>query len=123
MAGQGNKNRISAREATPAILEKIDIKSAQTGSKDSVSVVNGTSRVLYWESVLADGIRASVTFTDAGNTLKTSKLTRRGRRPTAKKISDVEGLPIQGNEEVYLKFTDNLCNTLSFGKEKNNRDE
>ena len=27
MAGQGNKNRISAREATPAILEKIDIKS------------------------------------------------------------------------------------------------
>ena len=51
MAGQGNKNRISAREATPAILEKIDIKSAQTGSKDSVSVVNGTSRVLYWESV------------------------------------------------------------------------
>ncbi len=120
MAGQGNKNRISAREATPAILEKIDIKSAQTGSKDSVSVVNGTSRVLYWESVLSDGIRASVTFTDAGNTLKTSKLTRRGRRPTAKKISAVEGLPIQGNEEVYLKFTDNLGNTLSFGKEKNN---
>ena len=48
-----------------------------------------------------------VTFTDAGNTLRSTKQTRRGRRPSKKKVSAVEGLPIEGSEKVYLKFTDN----------------
>ena len=120
--GQGNKNlnRNSARDATPSLLQKIDINSAQKGSKDSVSVLGGTVRVLYWESILSDSVRASVTFTDAGNTLSTTKMTRRGRRPTAKKVSAVEGLPIEGSEEVYLKFTDNKGVTLEFGKKNKN---
>jgi len=121
--GQGNKNRKprdAARNATPSLLEKIDINSAQKGSKDSVSILGGTVRVLYWESILSDSVRASVTFTDAGNTLSTSKMTRRGRRPTAKKVSAVEGLPIEGSEEVYLKFADNNGVTLDFGKKNNN---
>ena len=113
--------REAARNATPSLLEKIDIKSAKKGSKDTVSVLGGTTRVVYWESILSDCIRASVTFTDAGNTMKSTKLTRRGRRPTAKKVSAVEGLPIESNgEEVSLKFTDNNGNTLNFGKANNN---
>ena len=120
MAGQGNKNRSSstANAANPSLLKKIDIFSNQT--KDSVSVLGGTVRVLYWESILSDSVRASVTFTDAGNTLKTTKNTRRGRRSTTRKVSAVEGLPIEGSEKVYLKFTDNKGNTLDFGRKKNN---
>ena len=120
--GQGNKNRNSspARDATPSLLQKIDIYSAQKGSKNSVSVLGGTVRVLYWESILSDSVRASVTFTDAGNTLRSTKQTKRGRRSTAKKVSAVEGLPIEGSEEVYLKFTDNKGITLDFGKKNNN---
>ena len=115
MAGQGNKNRTSstANAANPSLLKKIDIFSNQT--KDSVSVLGGTVRVLYWESILSDSVRASVTFTDAGNTLKTTKNTRRGRRSTTRKVSAVEGLPIEGSEKVNLKFTDNKGNTLDFG--------
>ena len=56
MAGQGNKNRSSstANAANPSLLKKIDIFSNQT--KDSVSVLGGTVRVLYWESILSDSV-------------------------------------------------------------------
>jgi len=111
------KARDVARDATPALLQRVDVFSNQ--SNDSVSLLGGTVRVLYFESILSDSVRATVTFTDAGNTL--SKLNRRGRRSlTAKKVSAVEGLPITGSEEVYLKFTDNNGNTLDFSKQKNN---
>ena len=61
-----------------------------------------------------------VTFTDAGNTLRSTKQTRRGRRPSKKKVSAVEGLPITGGEKVSLKFTDNNGNILDFNDQKNN---
>ena len=113
------KARDVARDATPALLQRVDIKSAKKGSKDTVSVLGGTVRVLYFESILSDSVRATVTFTDAGNTM--SKINRRGRRTTtAKKVSAVEGLPITGSEEVYLKFTDNHGNTLDFSEKNNN---
>ena len=95
-----------ARAAEPALLEKIAVISNE--STDTVSVLQGTVRVLYWESILSDSISAEVVFTDAGNTLKTTKNTRRGRRPTRKKVSAVEGLPIVGEEIVNLKFVETL---------------
>jgi len=111
------KARDVARDATPALLQRVDVFSNKT--TDSVSLLGGTVRVLYFESILSDSVRATVTFTDAGNTM--SKTNRRGRRTkTAKKVSAVEGLPITGSEEVYLKFTDNHGNTLDFSKQKNN---
>ena len=121
MAGSdtsAKRKKTQARAATPALLQRLDVFSNQT--KDTVSLLGGTVRVLYWESMLADSIRANVTFTDAGNTLKSTKQTRRGRRPSKKKVSAVEGLPIEGSEKVYLKFTDNNGNTLDFGEQKNN---
>jgi len=115
MAGQGNKNlKRNIRPAAPSLLQRVDVYSAEKGSKDSVSLINGTVRLLYWESILADTVSASVVFTDAGNTMKSTKSTRRGTRPTKKKVSAVEGLPILGGEKVYLKFTDNKGNTLDF---------
>ena len=112
------RKKTQAMAATPALLQRLDVFSEQ--SSDSVSLLGGTVRVLYWESILADSIRASVTFTDAGNTLKSTKQTKRGRRPSKKKVSAVEGLPITGGERVDLKFTDNNGNTLDFSETNNN---
>ena len=112
------RKKTQAMAATPALLQRLDVFSNQT--KDTVSLLGGTVRVLYWESILADSIRASVTFTDAGNTLKSTKQTKRGKKPSKKKVSAVEGLPIEGSEKVNLKFTDNNGNTLDFGEQKNN---
>ena len=112
------RKKIQAMAATPALLQRLDVFSEE--SSDSVSLLGGTVRVLYWESILADSIKASVTFTDAGNTLKSTKQTKRGKRPSKKKVSAVEGLPITGGEKVNLKFTDNNGNTLDFSEQKNN---
>ena len=111
--------REAARDATPALLQRVDIFSAVKGSKKSVSVLGGTVRVLYWESMLSDSVRASVTFTDSGNTLTYTKRGQ-GHGKIRKKVSAVEGLPITGSEKVYLKFTDNAGNTLDFGDANKN---
>ena len=121
MAGSetaAKRKKTQAMAATPALLQRLDVFSEE--SSDSVSLLGGTVRVLYWESILADSIKASVTFTDAGNTLKSTKQTKRGRRPSKKKVSAVEGLPITGGEKVNLKFTDNNGNTLDFNDQTNN---
>ena len=121
MAGSetaAKRKKTQARAATPALLQRLDVFSEE--SSDSVSLLGGTVRVLYWESILADSIKASVTFTDAGNTLKSTKQTKRGKRPSKKKVSAVEGLPITGGEKVNLKFTDNNGNTLDFNDQTNN---
>ena len=119
MAAQGNKNlKRNVRPAAPALLQKIDVISNE--SKDSsVSLISGTVRVLYWESILSDTVSASVVFTDAGNTMtRTKKGQGHGKR--RKKVSAVEGLPIVGEEQVSLKFTDNNDNTISFSQSSDN---
>ena len=121
MAGSdtaAKRKKTQAMAATPALLQRLDVFSEE--SSDTVSLLGGTVRVLYWESILADSIKASVTFTDAGNTLKSTKQTKRGKRPSKKKVSAVEGLPITGGEKVNLKFTDNNGNTLDFNDQTNN---
>ena len=113
--GQGNKNKKrTVRESAPALLQRVDIISNENKST-SVSVLQGTVRVLYWESILADTVSASIVFTDAGNTMtRTKKGQGHGKR--RKKVSAVEGLPIIGQEKVALKFTDNNDNTMDFDK-------
>ena len=112
------RKKTQARAAEPAFINRLDVLSAE--STDTVSLIGGTVRLQYWESILADSIRAMVTFTDAGNTLRSTKQTRRGRRPSKKKVSAVEGLPITGGEKVSLKFTDNNGNILDFNDQNNN---
>ena len=121
MAGSetaARRKKTRARAAEPAFINRLDVLSAE--SSDTVSLIGGTVRLQYWESILADSIRAMVTFTDAGNTLRSTKQTSRGRRPSKKKVSAVEGLPIIGGEKVYLKFTDNNGNILDFNDQMNN---
>ena len=113
--GQGNKNlNRTVRKSAPSLLQRLDVISNED-KNTSVSLLNGTVRVLYWESILADTVSASVIFTDAGNTMtRTKKGQGHGKR--RKKVSAVEGLPILGQEKIALQFTDNNDNTIDFDK-------
>ena len=110
------------RSSAPALLQQIDVVSNEN-KNSTVSLITGTVRVLYYESILQDTVRASVVFSDAGNTMTRTVKTGRGQgnksrsRTDKKKISAVEGLPIVGEEQVSLKFTDNKDNTIKFGND------
>ena len=119
MAGQGNKTKkshLSGKTSEPAFIKKLDI--ASNKSATDASIVGGTVRLQYWESILQDSIRASVVFTDTGNTLPKQK-TRFGSG-SGGKVGVVEGLPIIGEEQVTLKIEDNQGNALDFSIENDN---
>ena len=92
------------RAAGPSFIEQVDI----TGNKNQevVSVVNGMVNLKYYESLLQDHVAADITFVDAGNAI---------HNKTA-----LSGLPIVGEENVQLKFSDNNGNTLAFNNKGNN---
>jgi hypothetical protein len=46
---------------------------------------------MYYESILQDSVRATVTFVDTGNAIDGKTV--------------IEGLPLVGEEKVSLKFT------------------
>ena len=56
------------RSSAPALLQQIDVVSNEN-KNSTVSLITGTVRVLYYESILQDSVRASVVFSDAGNTM------------------------------------------------------
>ena len=119
MAGQGNKTKkshLSGKTSEPAFIRKLDI--ASNKSSTDASIVGGTVRLQYWESILQDSIRASVVFTDTGNTLP--KKRRAFGIGSGGKVGVVEGLPIIGEEQVTLKIEDNQGNTLDFSIDNDN---
>ena len=89
--------KITTREATPSFIEGVAVASNSDQSK-TVDLSTGVIRLQYWESILQDGIRATVMYGDSGNTID---------EKTA-----IDGLPIVGQEKVQLKFTDNNEETL-----------
>ena len=110
--------KVTSKASEPALLQKVTVLAKK--SKRTVSLLGGTVRVLYWESILGDTVRASVVFTDAGNTMNITTAKGQGNKGRKKKVSAVEGLPITGGEQVDLKFTDNNGNSVNFGKGGNN---
>jgi hypothetical protein len=90
-------NQITSKGAEPSFIDKIDIVSNKDQSKN-VSVAGGTIRLMYYESILQDSVRATVTFADTGNSIDNKTV--------------IEGLPMVGEEKVFLKFTDNNKKTL-----------
>ena len=64
----------------------------------NVSVAGGTIRLMYYESILQDSIKATITFADTGNSIDNKTV--------------IEGLPMVGQEKVFLKFRDNNEQTL-----------
>ena len=90
-------NQITSKGAEPSFIDKIDIVSNKDQRKN-VSVAGGTILLMYYESILQDSVRATVTFADTGNSIDNKTV--------------IEGLPMVGEEKVFLKFTDNNKKTL-----------
>jgi hypothetical protein len=90
-------NQILSKNAETSFIDKIDIVSNKNQSKN-VSVAGGTIRLMYYESILQDSIKATITFADTGNSIDNKTV--------------IEGLPMVGQEKVFLKFRDNNEQTL-----------
>ena len=97
-----------ARAAQPSFsesdgsgIQKMDIVSNEDKTR-KVSLVNGTMRFLYYESILQDSIRATLSYSDAGNTIEKD----------GAQLSAMEGLPIVGQENLQIKIQDNGGNAL-----------
>ena len=103
--------KAEARKAeAAAFIQKVIItknggKSGWFSSGKTVDVANGVVNLKYYESLLQDHVAADITFVDAGNAI---------HNKTA-----LSGLPIVGEENVQLKFSDNNGNTLAFNNKGN----
>ena len=95
---------VGARAAGPAIkagggggIEDITVLSNKEEGKE-VSITNAVAAFLYYESILQDSVRATVTFTDTGGSVDDK--------------TALEGLPIVGQENVKIQVRDNNDNEL-----------
>ena len=91
-----DRKLLRAKDANASDIRSIKIRSNKNKSR-VVDVSTSTIRLLYFESILQDTLHASVAFVDAGNSVRTG-LTKK---------SVVEGLPLEREENVLLKFLDN----------------
>ena len=60
--------KITGAQSTPAFIETLDVFSNKDQGK-TVSIVNGTMQLMYFESLLQDSVMATVTFADSGNSI------------------------------------------------------
>ena len=60
-----------SRIANPAFIEQVDIISNKP-SRNTVSILGGIISFVYYESMLSDSLRATITFADTG----AAKMTR-----------------------------------------------
>ena len=91
--------KVTGAQSTPAFIERLDVFSNKDQGK-TVSIVNGTMQLMYYESLLQDSVMATVTFADSGNSID--------------KKSALEGLPIVGTEKVIFKIKDNNEEQIEF---------
>ena len=94
---------ISIRSAGPADIKRAKIYSNEDDSKTS-DLRGGLIRLMYYESLLQDTVRATVSYVDTGATVEKD----------GKLVSAMEGLPIVGQEKFELVFTDNNGNEIDF---------
>ena len=90
-------NQVFSKDAEPTNVEQIDILS-NVDPKKSVSIITGFVAMTYTESIMSDTVKVGVSFIDSGNSIDDKSVT--------------EGLPLVGQEQVKLKFSDNNENTL-----------
>ena len=81
-----------AFKSQPATISKADVVSNSDPEK-TASLVNGIIRLTYYESILQDSIKASLVFSDAGNSIDEKSV--------------IEGLPLVGTEDFRLEMMDN----------------
>ena len=90
-----------SRTANPAFIEQVDIISNKP-PRNTVSILGGIISFVYYESMLSDSLRATITFADTGAV----------ENEKTNNTSVVEGLPIVGQEKVQIKFKDNNDNKI-----------
>ena len=96
-----------AKATEPCSVEKVLVHSNKKKG-ETVNLTGGLVRLMYYESLLANSIRATYTYTDSGNATNNQKKgTSCDNTATA-----VDGLPIVGEEKTDLMFTDNRGNQL-----------
>ncbi len=96
-----------AKATEPCSVEKVLVHSNKKKG-ETVNLTGGLVRLMYYESLLANSIRATYTYTDSGNATNNQKTgTSCNNTATA-----VDGLPIVGEEKMDLIFTDNRGNKL-----------
>ena len=78
--------QVTSENARPASVTAADITS--NSSSDSVSLVNGLVRLQYFESILQDSIKATVIYSDAGDSINGQSV--------------IEGLRLVGTEDFEL---------------------
>ena len=90
-----------AKATEPCSVEKVLVHSNKKKG-ETVNLTGGLVRLMYYESLLANSIRATYTYTDSGNATNNQKTgTSCDNTATA-----VDGLPIVGEEKTDLIFTD-----------------
>ena len=90
---------VSGRGIEPTTVDELTVFANPTQATD-VSLLGGLIRLQYWESIMQDTVRATVVYTDTGNSIDFK--------------SAVDGLPIVGQEKVALSFKDHQDNELIF---------
>ena len=88
---------VFSKDAEPTQVDQIDIQSNVDQSKVA-GLINGFAGMTYTESIMSDTIKVRVSFIDSGDSLDDKTVT--------------EALPLVGQEQVRLKFSDNNENTL-----------
>ena len=87
---------VTPRSSNPGKIEAIQIVSNKPPRKD-VSLLGGLISLVYYESIVSDTVRATITFADTGVI----------EGDATNGVSVLEGLPIVGEERVKIKFEDN----------------
>ena len=90
-------SQLVSKKAESGSVTRLDIKSNKSGT---VSLLTGNAlyRVMYFESILQDTVKATVVFADTGNSVNGKSV--------------IEGLPLVGTEEVNLTIQDNNGNYI-----------
>ena len=87
-------------------IEIVDITSNEDQST-TVSLTNGIAAFLYYESILQDSVRATVTYSDTGGAVP-----KKGSPTDSENENIMESLPIVGQENVKIQIRDNNDNEL-----------
>lgn len=90
--------KVTTAQSTPTGIKQLSIASNKV-ENGSVSLVNGTLSVMYYESILQDSVMSVVTFADTGNSVPDPK-------DKKKRKSVMEGLPLVGQEKALLEIVD-----------------
>jgi len=90
----------STKSAEPSFIKRLDIISNKDGT--SVNLTGGLVEFNYYESILNDTIKVEISFVDSGLSVERD----------GKKLTVLEGLPLCGEEKVFITFEDNNKNVL-----------